>query len=179
MQKVQRVVDHLTKVYGFELVSSAIPRDEFQRLKRNFYIFILNNISQKLFYFLRDKVSSIKYEVERSDDSIWLKTRVNDKVGGLCEIEIRPIPPETAIIAMRNALNQRSWSRLYCDGIFVPQSNDNFVVNLFYPRPATADGAKFFINLLTGEKSLDYHLSYIPELKEECRDYKLNQLLNA
>ena len=86
MQTIQSVIEHITKVYDFEMVSPAIPRNHFQYLKRNFYLFILKNINEKLFYFLRDKVSPIKFMLERPDGEIWFKKRFSNEMNGLCEI---------------------------------------------------------------------------------------------
>ena len=61
MYKIQRIEQHLEKVYGFEITPCSIPRSGFQYFKRNFYIWIYRKVSEKLFYFLRDKVSPIKY----------------------------------------------------------------------------------------------------------------------
>lgn len=89
MYSIQPIIDHIVNTYDFEITPCSIPRSEFQYLKRNFYIFILRNVSEKLFYFLRDKVSPIKYLDERLDNSIWLNKRGSDgKI--LYEMELTP-----------------------------------------------------------------------------------------
>ena len=51
----------LVENIGFKQQPFSIPKNKFEYIKRNFYIFILRNISEKLFYFLRNKISPIKY----------------------------------------------------------------------------------------------------------------------
>ncbi len=96
MLKIQPIINYIIDTYEFEITPCSIPRSDFQYHKRNFYIFILNKISKKLFFFLRDKVSPIKYLDSRPDGSIWLSKR--DKYNKLAyEVCIRPYPPETSI----------------------------------------------------------------------------------
>lgn len=87
---MEQIVDYIVDLYEFEVVPCSIPASEFQYIKRNFYLWVKDNISEKLFYFLRDKVSPIKFLNERPDGSIWLRKRMSD--GKLCEIEIKTIP---------------------------------------------------------------------------------------
>ena len=75
MCKVQPIIDYIIDTYEFEITPCSIPRSNFQYFKRNFYIFIYNKISPKLFYFLRDKISSIKYLNKIPNGSIWLSKR--------------------------------------------------------------------------------------------------------
>jgi len=175
---IDDIVNHI-KDFWFELVSPSIPRSQFQRLKRSFYIFILTNVSEKLFYFLRDKVSPIKFLDKRLGGEIWLRKRFKDEVGHLCEIEMRPIPPEAAI---------------YVDdikGIFKPQYSDNYKVSVYYPygrirfnreissntNGPPSNSIVFPINCVTGIKSIDSYFSDLPELNSLLRDYKLKKLL--
>jgi hypothetical protein len=51
MYKIQPVIEHIQKVYGFEVVPCSIPRDNFQYFKRHIYLFIHNKISKNLFFF--------------------------------------------------------------------------------------------------------------------------------
>ena len=96
MYKIQSVIDHIEKVYGFEVVPCSIPRNNFQYFKRGIYILIHNKISKKLFFFLRDKVSPIKYLDERPKGEIWLRKK-NSEGEILIEVEIKPIPVESCI----------------------------------------------------------------------------------
>lgn len=73
MEQINQIVNYIEDVYEFEVVPCSIPSSEFQYIKRNFYIWIMNNISKKLFFFLRDKVSPIKFLKERPDGSICLE----------------------------------------------------------------------------------------------------------
>ena len=75
---MEQIVEYIVNTYEFEVVPCSIPASEFQYIKRNFYIWIKNRISEKLFYFLRDKVSPIKFLNERPDGSIWLRKRMSD-----------------------------------------------------------------------------------------------------
>jgi len=86
---MEEIVDYIVDTYEFEIVPCSIPSNEFQYQKRNFYIWIKNNIGEKLFYFLRDKVSPIKFLKNRPDGSISLKKRTSDDK--LIEIEIQKI----------------------------------------------------------------------------------------
>ena len=89
MYKIQPVIEHIERVYGMELVPCSIPRNPFQYFKRSFYIFIHNKISKKLFFFLRDKVSPIKFLDERSEGEIWFRKR-NSEGRVSIEVEIKP-----------------------------------------------------------------------------------------
>lgn len=89
MYKIQPVIEHIEKVYEMELVPCSIPRNPFQYFKRSFYIFIHNKISKKLFFFLRDKVSPIKFLDERSEGEIWFRKR-NSEGRVSIEVEIKP-----------------------------------------------------------------------------------------
>ncbi len=86
---MEEIVNYIKDTYEFEIVPCSIPASELQYIKRNFYIWIMNSVSKKLFYFLRDKVSPIKYLKERPDGTIWLKRRMSDNK--LCEIEVKTI----------------------------------------------------------------------------------------
>ena len=91
MHKIQFVIEHIQKVYGMELVPCSIPRSPFQYFKRSFYLFIHNKISKKLFLFLRDKVSPIKYLDDRPNGEIWFRKRnLEGRVS--IEVEIKPFP---------------------------------------------------------------------------------------
>lgn len=86
---MEEIVDYIVDTYEFEIVPCSIPSNEFQYQKRDFYIWIKNNIGEKLFYFLRDKISPIKFLENRPDGSIFLKKRTSDDK--LIEIEIQKI----------------------------------------------------------------------------------------
>jgi hypothetical protein len=75
--------------YGFKEIPCSIPKNNFQYLKRYFY-FKVHSISPKLFYFLRDKVSPIKFLDERPDGSLFYSIKENGKtIHELC-IEKHP-----------------------------------------------------------------------------------------
>lgn len=174
MKVSDKIVNHIKEVYGFELVSPSIPRNEFQRLKRNFYLFILSSVSEKLFYFLRDKVSPIKFKLERPDGEIWMRKRFSVESGSLCEIEIRPIPPEAAIYVTDDK------------GIYTPDHKDNYKINIWYPingywpsyKEKTGEAKTFPINSKRLDECIDAHFSELPQLRESLRDYKLKKLFN-
>ena len=86
---MEEIVNYIENTYDFEIVPCSIPASELQYIKRNFYIWIMNSVSKKLFYFLRDKFSPIKFLREREDGSIWLRRRMSDNK--LFEIEIKTI----------------------------------------------------------------------------------------
>jgi len=58
----KKIIEIVSK-YGFEEVPCAIPKNNFQYFKIGIY-FKIYEISPKLFYFLRDKVSPIKFSSE-------------------------------------------------------------------------------------------------------------------
>lgn len=106
MYKIQPIIDYIIDTYEFKIAPCSIPRSDFQYysafhaiLKRYFYLFILNKVSEKLFFFLRDKISPIKYREERPDGSIWLNKR-DDNGLIFYEIEIRPVPAETTEVTI-------------------------------------------------------------------------------
>lgn len=159
MQEIQPIVDHLINVYGFELTPCNIPRSEFQYFKRNLYIFILNKINKKLFYFIRDNISPIKYLKEREDKIIWFIRRFDDKSLST-EISIIPIPIEDSIYT--------------CDSksIFKPSLRVNFKVEIFNK----SDICIFPINIEDGVYIIDSHLVDYPIFKQIHRDYTLNKI---
>ena len=67
------IKDHLSK-YGFVEIPCSIPKNKFQFFKRYIYLRIYEK-SPKLFYFLRDRVSSIKFLSERPDGSLWFSIK--------------------------------------------------------------------------------------------------------
>jgi len=181
---INKIIEHIIRVYEFELVSSSVPRNDLQYHKMNFYLFIKYRISERLFLFLR-KISPIKYEVERPDKSIWLRKRMDDE---LCEIEINPIPPEAAIYQTHTYRPPNSgWTRnaVDYDGFYKPQHSGNYKVRMYLP-PKTLppkymndNYMTFNINLITGIQTIDYFFIKVPDLKEQLRDYKLLSLLNT
>lgn len=68
--------DHLSK-YGFIETPCSIPKNKFQFFKRYMYLRIYEK-SPKLFYFLRDRVSPIKFLSERPDGSLWFSIKGSD-----------------------------------------------------------------------------------------------------
>lgn len=164
MYKIQHIEEHLKKVYGFEIAPCSIPRSGFQYLKRNFYIWIHRKVSEKLFYFLRDKVSPIKYLNERPGKEIWFLYR--GESGRIeFEIEVKPISPDISIYTTD------------VKGIFKPDINgDNFKVKV-YPDLSDCEHRTFPMNTKTGIKSIDTHLSDFPVLKQKLRESKLSNIL--
>jgi hypothetical protein len=126
-------------------------------------------VSEKLFYFLRDKVSPIKFKLERPDGEVWMRRRFSTEVGALCEIEIRPIPPEAAIYVTDDK------------GIYKPDYENNFKVNIWYPInyiDKTGEAKSFPVNSKRFDECIDAHFSDLPQLRESLRDYKLKKLFN-
>jgi hypothetical protein len=162
MYKIQPVIEHIEKVYGFEVVPCSIPRNNFQYFKRGIYILIHNKISKKLFFFLRDKVSSIKYLDERPNKELWFRKR-NSEGKVSIEIEIKPVPVE-ACIYITDYKN-----------IFKP-SDDNYKVKLYLE--GEGEIMTFLLNDIRGIENIDAHFIDVPELKEILRDYKLKNILN-
>jgi hypothetical protein len=48
MYKIQPVIEHIEKVYGFEVVPCSIPRDNFQYFKRYIYVKRFNEATENL-----------------------------------------------------------------------------------------------------------------------------------
>lgn len=163
MCKIQPIIDYIIDTYEFELTPCSIPRSDFQYFKRNFYIIIYNKISPKLFYFLRDKVSPIRYLEERPDGSIWLSKR--DETGKiLYEIEIKPYPSE-ATIYMTDTCN-----------IFKPILDDiNYKFKIY--KQLEGEIITFPFNYRSGIVGVNSHLTRLPDLKMCLRNKKLNDLL--
>ena len=164
MYKIQPVIEHIEKVYGFEVVPCSIPRNNFQYFKRNFYLFIYNKVSRKLFYFLRDKVSPIKYLDERPKKELWFRNR--DSEGRVSiEVEIKPIPPEACIYT-----NNRNESGLF------NIMGENYKVKI-YEQSDSAEYITFLLNHINGTEQVDYYFSKVDELKQVLRNYKLKTIL--
>jgi len=161
MYKIQPVIEHIEKVYGFEVVPCSIPRNNFQYFKRGIYILIHNKISKKLFFFLRDKVSSIKYLDERPNKELWFRKR-NSEGRVSIEVEICPIPVETCIYTTDYK------------NIFKP-SDENYKVKLYLE--GEGEIMTFPLNHIRGIENIDAHFIDVPELKEILRDYKLKTIL--
>lgn len=92
---MKKIINYLTDFYGFEKLKTSIPKNKFEYLKRNFYLFILNKISDKLFYFLRE-VSPIKYLENYPDGSLYFNKRVDNQIYELI-IDIKQFIPEPLI----------------------------------------------------------------------------------
>jgi hypothetical protein len=166
MYKIQPVIEHIEKVYGLELVPCSIPRSQFQYFKRSFYLFIHNKVSQKLFYFLRDKVSPIKFLDERPKGEIWFRKR-NSEGKVSIEVEIKPLPTYQFIFS-----NDSS-------GLFHPinKEGENYEVKI-YEQLSDFENIEFPLNHINGKEQVDYYFSKVDELKQILRDYKLKNILN-
>jgi hypothetical protein len=140
-----------------------MPKNDFQSFKRSIYILIHNKISEKLFYFLRDKVSPIKYLEERPNKEIWFRKR-NSEGKISIEVEIKPISPDTAMIMDRSS------------GLF-KLMGENYKVKI-YEQSDSGEYITFPLNHIGGNEQVDYYFSKIDELKQVLRDYKLKNILN-
>ena len=165
MYKIQPVIEHIEKVYGMELVPCSIPRSQFQYFKRSFYIFIHDKISKKLFFFLRDKVSPIKFLDKRPKGEIWLRKR-NSEGKISIEVEIKPLPTYQFIFS-----NDSS-------GLFHPinKEGENYEVKI-YEQLSDVENIEFPLNHINGKEQVDYYFSRVDELKQVLRDYKLKNIL--
>jgi len=84
----KKIIEIVSK-YGFEEVPCAIPKNNFQYFKREIY-FKIYEISPKLFYFLRDKVSPIKFLKDRPDGSLFYSIKENGSTIYEMSIENHP-----------------------------------------------------------------------------------------
>lgn len=163
---MEEIVNYIKNTYDFEIVPCSIPANEFQYIKRNFYIWIMSSVSKKLFYFLRDKVSPIKFLKERPDGTIWLRKRMPD--GKLCEIEVK-----TIYLFDHNGNEVKPYF--------------NYSIRLFFDIgdffiPVKSAGNTGLYEEIKLEKLdtllIDKHLCQITELKEFIRNKKLENILN-
>jgi hypothetical protein len=163
MCKIQPIIDYIIDTYEFEITPCSIPRSNFQYFKRSFYIFIYNKISPKLFYFLRDKISSIKYLNKRPDGSIWLSKR--DEYNKLVyEVEIKPYHTEATIYITDTS------------GIFKPVLDDvNYKVKIY--KQNEGEVITFPFNYKSGILGIDSHFKRISDLKMCLRNKKINDIL--
>ena len=160
MLKIQPIIDYIENTYDFEFVPCAIPRNEYQYSKRNFYLYIKGK-SEKLFYFLRDKVSPIKYLKERPDGSLSYQKRGED---GRISVEliIEPCPPEVFIYVTDTTKTFQ-----------ISLEDQNYKFKLYNGGNITT----FPFNYNCGEQMIDNHFTKINELKSKLRNHKLNILL--
>ena len=163
---MEQIVNYIENTYEFEIVPCSIPASDLQYIKRNFYIWIMNSVSKKLFYFLRDKVSPIKYLNERPDGSVWLRKRMSD--GKLCEIEVK-----TIYLFDHNGKEVKPYFnysiRLFfdLDDFFIPVKS---VGNTGLYEEIKLENLDTIL--------IDKHLCQISELKEFNRNKKLENILN-
>jgi hypothetical protein len=163
---MEEIVNYIGNTYEFEIVPCSIPASDLQYIKRNFYIWIMNSVSKKLFYFLRDKVSPIKFLNERPDGSVWLRKRMSD--GKLCEIEVK-----TIYLFDHNGKEVKPYFnysiRLFfdLDDFFIPVKS---VGNTGLYEEIKLENLDTIL--------IDKHLCQIPELKEFNRNKKLENILN-
>jgi hypothetical protein len=163
---MEQIVNYIENTYEFEIVPCSIPASNFQYIKRNLYIWIMNSVSKKLFYFLRDN--------ERPDGSVWLRKRMSD--GKLCEIEVK-----TIYLFDHNGKEVKPYFnysiRLFfdLDDFFIPvKSFKNFI-----GETVGNTGLYEEIKLEKLDTILiDKHLCQISELKEFNRNKKLENILN-
>jgi len=165
INQLNKIVDYIEQEYDFEIVPCSIPSSYFQYVKRNFYIWVKEK-NEKLFYFLRDKVSPIKFLKERPDGSIWLRKRMsNDK---LCEIELK------IVYLFDHKGNEVEPYFNYSINIYF----DNFKDYFMHVNSSNINMNDSY--LIIGEFNpvlIDKHICQIPELKELIRDKKIASIL--
>jgi hypothetical protein len=162
---MEQIVNYIENTYEFEIVPCSIPASDFQYIKRNFYIWIMNSVSKKLFYFLRDKVSPIKFLEERPDGTIWLRKRMSDNK--LCEIEIKTI-----------YLYDHSTQVKLPDGNYsFPTEYHNYSIRLVNDYLYVHNLDEIQIEKLD-TILIDKHLGQYKELKQFLRNKKLENILN-
>jgi hypothetical protein len=162
---MEQIVNYIENTYEFEITPCSIPASDFQYIKRNFYIWIMNSVSKKLFYFLRDKVSPIKFLEERPDGTIWLRKRMSDNK--LCEIEIKTI-----------YLYDHSTQVKLPDGNYsFPTEYHNYSIRLVNDYLYVHNLDEIQIEKLD-TILIDKHLGQYKELKQFLRNKKLENILN-
>jgi hypothetical protein len=166
--KILQLQEYIQDVWGFEIVTCAIPKNKFEYFKRWIYLKIYER-NKKLFYFIRDKVWPIKFLDERPDGSLWFQKRCGlDNLQ--FEIEIIPTPPEVTYY-------------ITCTkSVFKPVGNC-FKVKVYqkasvYSHITGVSLIKTFpVSETNLTESFNLHLSDFPELKQELREYTLNKVL--
>jgi hypothetical protein len=161
--KIDFILEHIKNAYGFESIPCSIPKDDFQSFKRNIYIFIYNRISKKLFYFLRDKISPIKYLDKRPNRSLWFQKR-NSEGKVSIEVEIIPISHDACIYYDNDS------------GLF-KKMGENFKVEVYIQQKISHENVLFLLNHINGIEQVDYYFSKVDELKKDLRDWKLKDIL--
>jgi hypothetical protein len=166
--KILQLQEYIKDVWRFEVVTCAIPKNNFEYFKRWIYLKIYER-NKKLFYFIRDKVWPIKFLDERPDGSLWFQKR--SELGNLqFEIEIMPVPPEVT-------------NYITCTkSVFKPVGNC-FKVKIYQQGSVDITGVSLIKTFPVSEtnlnESFNLHLSDFPELKQELREYTLNKVLMA
>ncbi len=163
------IIEHITNVYEFNITPCLVPKNHFQNIKKHFYFFILHKISRNLFFFLRDKISPVKYRDERPDGSIWFEKR---NIGKLeYELVLYPVPPEVARLEKN------------VNGTLVASGKGNYSVKLYHENiwKTNTDTwtSKFFINvydLPDTITAIDKNFSKVPELKQLLRNHKISTI---
>ena len=164
INQLNKIVDYIEQEYDFEIVPCSIPSNYFQYVKRNFYIWIMKK-NEKLFYFLRDKVSPIKFLKERPDGSIWLRKRMSDDK--LCEIELK------IVYLFDHNGNEVEPYFNYSINIYFDFSSRDYFIPVNSPRlQMLGDMDTCYIDSFN-PVLIDKNLCQIPELKELIRDKKL------
>ena len=163
MLGIQFVIDHIKNTYDMEVVPCSIPRSNFQYLKRSFYLWVYSRVSQKLFYFLRDKISPIRYLDERPGGEIWFRKR-NPEGRVSIEVEIKPVIPEVCTYYENES------------GLF-KLLDKNYRVNI-YEQLCEVENISFLLNRINGIEQVDYYFSKNNELKSFLRNHKLKSVLN-
>ena len=80
-----KILEYAINEYGLEKHPCSIPKNSFESLKIDFYLWIKNKVSEKLFYFIRDKIWSIKFLDENPNGYIPIIYR--DKETGRTVVE--------------------------------------------------------------------------------------------
>lgn len=158
---MNEIITYLENVYGMKVAPCGIPKNEFQRLKRNFYIWIKSVFGDKLFFFLRDRVSPIKFLEQRPDGSVWfLRRNESGKIN--YELCLMPVPIEACI---------------YCPGhnnqLLDITAGNNYRAQLYFGDDNSID---FVVNYHNSQKIIDAYFTKVPKFKEDLRNYKLSKL---
>lgn len=162
MFEIQPIINHIIDFYGFEIVPSRIPRDNFQYFKRFIYLLIKSK-SNRLFDVLV-RFSPIRFLKERPGKELYFRKRLYDGIGGLCEIEVKPVP-----LKYQRGLVQ------YSKGILLPYKGDAYIFTVYYPA---FDGSNLEFAISSCDiKKIDDEFSKIDEFKLMLRENKLKKLL--
>lgn len=156
-----KIIEYVISEYGMEKHPCCIPKNKFEDIKIDFYLWIRRNISEKLFYFIRDNICSIKYLDENPNGAIPIIYR--DKITNKILVEF--FVEQKKDFHFRDSTNSKE----------IGEMSGNLVLNTY------VDDSILCVEIVNEEKYkeiIDYFLSRIDILAPIVRDKMINNVLN-